>query len=71
MGMDRLLARLEDPRPLRVHEVAELVGYSLPTVRKLIGAGVLRTVAPEGLVERRVPITEARRLCRDLGILQE
>jgi predicted DNA-binding transcriptional regulator AlpA len=57
--MDRLLERLEDPRPLRVHEVAELTGYSLPTVRKLIEAGVLRTVVPESLIERRVPITEA------------
>jgi excisionase family DNA binding protein len=69
--MDRLLERLEDPRPLRVHEVAELTGYSLPTVRKLIEARVLRTVVPEGLIERRVPITEARRLCRDLGMLPE
>lgn len=69
MGMDRLLARLEDPRPLRVHEVAELTGYSIPTIRKLIEAGAVATV---GLaVERRVPITEARKLCRDLGILQE
>ncbi len=67
--MDRLLARLQDPRPLRVHEVAELTGYSIPTIRKLIEAGALGTVRVT--VERRVPITEARKLCRDLGMLQE
>lgn len=67
--MDRLLARLEDPRPLRVHEVAELTGYSIPTIRKLIEAGAVATVTL--VVERRVPIAEARKLCRDLGILQE
>ncbi len=69
MGMDRLLARLEDPRPLRVHEVAELTGYSVPTIRKLIDAGAVGTV--KLAVERRVPILEARKLCRDLGILQD
>ena len=69
MGMDRLLARLEDPRPLRVHEVAELTGYSIPTIRKLIEAGTVGTVRLA--VERRVPIMEARKLCRDLGILQD
>ncbi len=70
--MDRLLARLEDPRPLRVHEVAELTGYSIPTIRKLIEAGAVGTVRLTRLtVERRVPIMEARKLCRDLGILQD
>lgn len=69
MGIERLFERLEDPRPLRVHEVAELTGYSLPTLRKLIDAGVVRVVGIS--IERRVPIMEARRLCRDLGILEE
>lgn len=67
--MDRLLARLNDPRPLRIHEVAELTGYSVPTIRKLLDAGAVQVVRLT--IERRVPIVEARRLCRDLGILQE
>jgi hypothetical protein len=70
MGMDRLLERLrEGAPPLRVHEVSAMTGYSPPVVRKLIDAGVIQAV---GLTaERRVPVTEARRLLSDLGILQD
>lgn len=67
MSMDRLHARLQDGQPpLRTGELAELIGYSTPTVRKFIEADVIRTV---GLTsERRVPVREARRLCDELGI---
>lgn len=67
MGMDRLHDRLRDGQPpLRTGELAELIGYSVTTVRKFVEAETIRTV---GLTrERRVPVAEARRLCGDLGI---
>ena len=71
MAMDRLLDRLRKGTgpPLRLHEFAEIVGYSVPTVRKLIAANAIRCV---GLTEeRRIPIREAARIARDLEILQD
>ncbi len=60
MGMDRVSERLRAGVPLRVGEFAELIGYSAPTVRKMIDAGAVRTV---GLTdERRIPLQEARRI---------
>jgi excisionase family DNA binding protein len=70
MGMDRLLERLRGGSgpPLRVSEFARLIGYSLPTVRKLIDAGEIKTV---GLTEeQRIPIREALRIARDLKIVE-
>jgi hypothetical protein len=70
MGMDRITKRLsEGAPPLRISELSELTGYDPRTLRKLFEAGVVRTV---GLTnERRVPVTEARRLARELGLLTE
>ena len=71
MGMDRLLARLEDPRPFRVGELAEYTGYSVPTIRKLLDSGALPGVRLGPLRERRIPVQEARRVLVDLRILQD
>lgn len=72
MGLDRLLERLrEGAPPLRMHEVSEMTGYSVPFVRKLIHAGALRSVRMAGGVECRVPVLEARRVLVELEILQE
>jgi hypothetical protein len=71
MGMDRVLERLRKGSgpPLRQHEFAAVTGYSVSTVRKLIDAGSIQTV---GLTEeRRIPMTEAIRIARDLKILQK
>ena len=71
MAMDRLIERLRRGAgpPLRISEFASVIGYSLPTVRKLIRDGAVRTV---GLTEeQRIPIREAARLARDLDILKD
>lgn len=71
MAMDRLLERLRKGSgpPLRLHEFAEIIGYSVPTVRKLVDAKAIRSV---GLTEeRRIPVREAARIARDLEILKE
>ena len=71
MAMDRLLERLRKGSgpPLRVSEFAEVTGYSLPTVRKLISSGTVETV---GLTEeRRIPICEAARVAKALRILKD
>lgn len=65
---DALSKRFEDRRPLRLGEFAELTGYSREQVRKWADAGMLKTVRPLG-DERRVPIVEAERLARELGIV--
>ena len=64
-----LRERLAQPQPLRFGEFARLIGYSPVTVRKWIAAGIVRTVAPPyGGSHRRIPASEAVRLCMDLGI---
>lgn len=71
MGMDRLLERLSKGSgpPLRISEFANLIGYSLPTVKKLVTAGEIKTV---GLTEeRRIPVCEAARVARALRIFRE
>lgn len=71
MGMDRILERLRKGSgpPLRKAEFASVIGYSLPTLEKLIDAGVIKTV---GLTEeQRIPISEAVRVARDLNILEK
>ncbi len=68
---DALRARVrkgEGP-PLRISEMAEVIGYSVPTVRKLISENVIQTV---GLTdERRIPVAEAARIATALGILKK
>lgn len=70
MGMDRIRARLaEGQPPLRVHELAGIIGYSRRYIQKLLDSDTLRHV---GLgEERRIPVQEATRLARDLGILTD
>ena len=71
MAMDRLLERLRQGigPPLRLSELAEFIGYSVPTVRKLIEAKAIRSVGLTG--ERRIPVREAARIARDLEILKD
>jgi excisionase family DNA binding protein len=63
--------RLESGRPpLRVSELARLVGYSDRWIQKCLDAGALGYVQPGGAGrERRVPVSEATRLARDLRVL--
>jgi hypothetical protein len=71
MGMDRLLERLRKGSgpPMRVSEFATAIGYSPRTVKKLILAGEIETV---GITEeRRIPISEAVRIARNLRILEK
>ncbi len=71
MGMDRLAERLrEGEPPLRVGELARLIGFSGEYVRKLIRAGTLESVSITGTIERRIPVREAQRLARDLRLLE-
>ena len=69
MGMDRILERLrEGAPPLRVSELAELVGVSRGYIHKLIDSGGLDV----GRVGRdfRIPIREAARLAREIGAVR-
>lgn len=68
MGMDRMLQRLHAGKPLRVGEVAELTGFSSSWVKKCMGAGALRFVQAHEGGERRVPVSEAKRLMESLGL---
>lgn len=55
--------------PLRVGELATLLGYSRETVRKWLDAGVVEAVrGPDG-GERRVPVGAALRLAQDLRVV--
>ena len=62
-------ARLEDGQPpMRVGEVAAIIGYSVRYVQKLVDAEVVMAVRmPEG-TERRVPVHEVRRLAHQLHV---
>lgn len=68
---DHVADRLAVGRPpLRVSELASIVGYSDRWLRKLMDAGILTYVQPGGAgTERRVPAFEAARLARELKIL--
>jgi hypothetical protein len=71
MGMDRILERIRKGSgpPLRKTEFARAVGYSIPTVEKLIEARTIKTV---GLTkEQRIPVSEALRIARDLQLFPE
>lgn len=86
--MERLLKRLREAAerqgegpPFRLTEFAQIIGYSLPTVRKMIDAGAVETVGVTDLVEaakagehglmdeRRIPAAEALRVARTLKII--
>lgn len=71
MAMDRLLERLRRGAgpPLRISEFAAVVGYSVKTVRKLIDSDAIETVGLTG--EQRIPIREAVRVARGLGVLEK
>jgi hypothetical protein len=72
MGMDRIAQRLQEGGPpLRVSELAAIIGYSARGVQKLMEAGAVRFVQVHKDAERRIPVTEAVRLARDLGLLTE
>jgi excisionase family DNA binding protein len=71
MGMDRILDRLrkgEGP-PLRVSELADVIGASRSYVHKLIDAGTLHP----GRVGReyRIHVEEAAQVARDAGALRD
>lgn len=66
--MAEILARLEDGRPpLRATELAEMLGCARSWVNKLIKADAIRA----GRIGRnyRIPVSEARRLAREAGLL--
>ncbi len=70
--MDRLVERLsEGEAPLRTGELASLIGYSREQVRKWVDAGAVDSVRAGPHTHRRIPVEEARRLCRELGLLQD
>lgn len=72
MGMDRLLKRLrEGEPPLRVGELADLIGYSPRGVQRLMDKGALPFVRLHEDGERRIPVAEAAQLARHLGVLKE
>ncbi len=58
-------------RPLTTSELASLVGMSSTFIRKEIGSGYLRaTLVGRGRKRVfRIPLDEARRYVRDLGLL--
>lgn len=67
-----IMERLEDGTPLRLGELATLLGYSREMVRKWADAGALKTVrAPVPRAQRRVSAAEALRFARELGALSE
>jgi hypothetical protein len=69
MGMGRIAERLRPGAPpLRVSEVARLIGYSPRGVQKLMEAGAVRFVQVHEDAERRVPVDEAARLAREMGV---
>jgi excisionase family DNA binding protein len=69
MGMDRLAERLrEGEPPLRVGELARLIGFSGEYVRKLIRSGNLPAILMGH--ERRIRVQEAQKLARDLRLLE-
>jgi len=58
-------------KPLRIAEMASLLGYTPRGVQKLMDAGALRFIQAKKGGERRVPAAEARRLMREQGMLEE
>jgi excisionase family DNA binding protein len=70
MGMDRILARLQEERgTLTTAEVVEVVGCSRSYLYKLIAAGSV-TVGRVGC-DYRIPVQEARRLAREAGVITD
>lgn len=57
--------------PLRKSEVAKFSGYSRPTIEKLIAAGTLGTVQPHGSSEERIPVQDAARFAKAIGVIPE
>lgn len=66
--MDRIAERLNEGRPLRVPELAGLIGVSRSYLYKLISNDKLR-VSRVGS-DYSIPIQEARRLAREVGALE-
>jgi excisionase family DNA binding protein len=70
MAMDRIAERLrEGSPPLRVSELANLLGCSRSFIHKLIDAGALRTGRLGA--HYTIPIQEATRVAREAGALRE
>jgi hypothetical protein len=69
----KLIERLQQGfgPPLRKSELSLVTGYSRTTIDKLIEAGTIRGVVPEGASEERVPVEDAARLAREVGALPE
>lgn len=68
MGMDRIAERLRLGQPLRVGELADVTGWSVRTLQKLMEQGGLSYVQIAPGSERRIPIDEVRRIASETGI---
>lgn len=68
MGMDRISERLRQGQPLRVGELANVTGWSVRTLQKLMEQGGIRFVQIASGSERRIPIDEARRIASEAGV---
>jgi excisionase family DNA binding protein len=69
MGMNRIAERLrEGSPPLRVSELADLLGCSRSFIHKLIDAGALRTGRLGA--HYTIPLCEALRVARDAGAIE-
>jgi hypothetical protein len=71
MTRQEILDRLEDPAPMTQTELGEMIHYTLPTIRKLIAQDDIQTVGIAGLRNRRIPISEVRRILAELRMLQD
>jgi len=56
--------------PLRAGELARIIGWSYPVIRKLMDAGIIAWVVLVEGGERRVPVRVARELAERVGVLQ-
>lgn len=63
MTREQIAARLEDARPLRMGELASMAGLAKPTLRKMLRVTVSLKL------ERRVPVSEAVRILRELQVI--
>lgn len=68
MGMDRIAERLRLGQPLRVGELADVTGWGVRTLQKLMEQGGIRFVQITPKSERRIPIDEVRRIASEAGI---
>lgn len=61
--------RLNEGTPIRLGEFARMIGYSREKVRRMVEAEVVETVRLPGTIERRIPTSEAERICKELRLV--